>query len=403
MLNRLNRLQAEYPRQFWLLFWGMLISTVGSSMIWPFLMIYVSKKLGLPLMTGASLMTLNSVMGLVFSFMAGPIIDKVGRKWIMVVSLIMNGLAYLLMGQAFSLLHFAILMSITGAFNPLYRIGADAMMADLVPAEKRIDAYSLLRTSNNIGVALGPAIGGFIAAISYTYSFSMAALGLVTYGLLITFFANETLPQRDPRQKPEQERFGGYDRIFRDIPFMHLILAFTLTMVSASMLWVLLGVYAYKNYGVTESLYGWIPTTNALMVVFLQLLVTRYTRQRPAWLVLALGAALYALGVGSVGLGTSFWAFWVSIIIFTLGELVVSPTATTLAANLAPADMRGRYMSLYGLTWGAAAGIGPVVGGWLNDHISPQAIWYGGFLIGLVSAVYFLRLARRSAMQQSEL
>ena len=79
----------------------------------------------------------------------------------------------------------------------------------------------------------------------------------------------------------------------------------------------------------------------------------------------------------------------------TVGELILIPTSTTYAANLAPAEMRGRYMSIYGLTWGLAAGIGPVVGGMLNDTLGPKAIWYGGFLVGLASTVSFLMLARR--------
>ncbi len=78
------------------------------------------------------------------------------------------------------------------------------------------------------------------------------------------------------------------------------------------------------------------------------------------------------------------------MVVMTIGELVLVPTSSTYAANLAPADMRGRYMSLYGLTWNVAAGIGPVAGGFLNDTISPQAIWYGGGLCGLVSALLFV-------------
>ena len=148
------------------MFWGMLISTIGASMIWPFLMIYVSERLHLPLTAVASLMTLNAAMGLVSSFVAGPLIDRFGRKWVMVVSLAGKWPGdYLLMSQAATLPEFALLMALAGAFNPLYRVGADAMMADLIPSEQRADAYSLLRMSNNLGVALGPAIGGFIATL----------------------------------------------------------------------------------------------------------------------------------------------------------------------------------------------------------------------------------------------
>lgn len=397
MLNRFRHAQAEYPRQFWLLFWGLLISTTGSSMIWPFLMIYVSEKLSLPLATVASLLTLNAVMGLASSFIVGPVTDRVGRKWVMIVSLAMNGIINIFMSRAANLPTFAVLMALTGAFNPLYRVGADAMMADLIPPEKRIDAYSLLRLSNNLGVSLGPAIGGFIAGASYTAAFYCAAAGMLTYSFLLTLMAVETLPKEVARlARQKVESLAGYGTALRDTRFMPFVGAFTLTQVASAMVWTLLSVYTKVNYHLPEALYGFIPTTNALMVVFFQIAVTQVSKRHPPFRALAVGSLLYAVGVGSVILGRGFWGFWVSMVVITLGELVMVPTASTMAANLAPADMRGRYMSIYGLTWSVASGIGPVLGGFLNDTIAPVSIWYGGLLIGLASTLSFLLISRRS-------
>jgi MFS family permease len=398
MSERLQRLFNAYPRQFWLLFWGLLISTIGTSMIWPFLMIYVSERLSLPLTLVASLMTLNAGMGLLSSFFAGPIIDRAGRKWVMAISLCVSGLVYFGLSRADSLPAFAVLMAASGAFSPLYRVGADAMMADLITAERRADAYSLLRTGNNLGVALGPVIGGIIATISYATAFYFAAGGLLIYSLLVTFLAVETLPARPPDEAPGaavKERFGGYGRVLGDRQFISFIGTYTLVQICAAMIWVLLAVYAKENYAVSESLYGFIPMTNALMVVFFQYSVTQATKRRKPLSVLAVGALLYSLALGSVALGRGFWGFWLSMVILTVGELIQSPTATTLAANLAPAEMRGRYMSLYGLTWGVATGVGPVLGGLLNDHLGPAAIWYGGAAIGLTSCLLFLGLVQR--------
>jgi MFS family permease len=396
VLERMQRLRQAYPRQFWLLFVGMLISTTGASMIWPFLMIYVSERLDLPLMNVAGLMTLNAAAGLASSFVVGPITDRVGRKWAMVVSLLINGLVYLVMSRANSLPAFAFLMTISGGSNPLYRVGADAMMADLIPPQKRPDAYSLLRMSNNVGVALGPAIGGVIATASYTIAFYIAASGMIAYSLLLLVFASETLARRAAESGAPAERFGGYDRILKDKPFISFTAAITLTTMCAAIMWVLLSVYAKTNFGVPENLYGMIPMTNALMVVFLQFPVTQVTKRFAPLLMLAAGSFFYAVGVGSVALGTGFWSFWTSMVIMTLGELILIPTATTYVANLAPAEMRGRYMSIYGLTWGIATGIGPVLGGFLHDHLGPTTIWVGAFFIGMISTTGFLLLRRRT-------
>jgi MFS family permease len=401
MFAQFRQARQDYPSQFWLMFWGMLVSTIGSSMIWPFLMIYVSERLALPLAAVSSLMTLNAVMSFVSSFVAGALADRFGRKWVMVISLAINGLGYLLLSMANTLPVFALVMGINGFFNPLYRVGADAMMADLIPPDKRPEAYSIMRMSNNLGVALGPAIGGFIASASYTIAFYIAAMGMIAYGLLMAVFAHETL-QRGPivgqfnrGEAVEREYLGGYNRVLKDKPFLLFNLVWSLNQICAAMVWVLLSVYAKQNYNVPENLYGFIPTTNAVMVVLFQIAVTRVTRRYKSLYVLALGSVFYAVAVGSVAFGYGFWGFWISMVILTVGELMLVPTSTTYVANWAPADMRGRYMSVYGLTWVFAMGVGPLLGGVLNDQFGPASIWYGGAFIGFLSVIGFIVLAKR--------
>jgi MFS family permease len=160
------------------------------------------------------------------------------------------------------------------------------------------------------------------------------------------------------------------------------------------MLWVLMPVYTKMNFGIPENVYGWIPTTNGLMCVFAQYPVIRITRRYRTLPVLAVGMLIYALGAGSVALMTSFWGFWLSMVILTIGELTLVPTASKYVADLAPADLRGRYMSLHWLGWGLARTLAPIIGGFINDNIAPQAIWIGGLLIGLTSTLGLFYLSR---------
>jgi MFS family permease len=83
------------------------------------------------------------------------------------------------------------------------------------------------------------------------------------------------------------------------------------------------------------------------------------------------------------------------MVVLTIGEMIMVPTSTALTANLAPAEMRGRYMGLFGLTWSIAFGVGPVLGGYLNDAVAPAAIWHGGLAMGLAAALGFALLSRR--------
>jgi len=104
----------------------------------------------------------------------------------------------------------------------MYRLAADAMMADIVPVDRRMDAYSILRMGNNLGVALGPAIGGYLSAISYDISFSTAGIGIFAIGLAVAIFSLETLPavRSVPSVSPPS---GGYTRIVQDSKFMGLV------------------------------------------------------------------------------------------------------------------------------------------------------------------------------------
>jgi len=392
--NFIQNQGKDYPPQFWLLFWGMLISTAGASMIWPFLMIYVSEKLDLPMTAVASLMTMNAGAGLLSSFVIGPITDRVGRKITMIIGLAATALSYLAMIPAETILTFGILMILRGIFNPFYRVGADAMVADLIPDKDRAEAYSLTRLAKNVGVALGPAVGGFVATASYSIAFWAAAIGLFSFSLLILFRAKETLPETDSSSISNPTGIKSYKLIFGNRIFLPFVLAFTLAQIGSTIVWVLMAVYAKGNYGILESQYGLIPMTNALMVVILQVWVTRRTKTFKPHFMLGLGAFLYACGVTSVAFAEGFWGFWMSIVIITAGELILVPTATTFVADISPQDMRGRYMSIFSLSWGIAAGIGPLIGGYLNDNISPKSIWFGGGLIGLVGAVWFLIQSR---------
>jgi MFS family permease len=295
---------------------------------------------------------------------------------------------------------FLILMVVIGFAQPLYQVGADAMLADLIPSEQRTDAYAISRIAVNAAFALGPAAGGFLASRSYQLAFYAATSGFLTYSLLLFVLARETLVKSagsvpsvaiaGPGSPPDE----GYRRVLRDRPYLAFAGLSGLGLIAPTMLWILLPVYAKTNFGLPESMYGWIPTTNALMCVFLQFPVTEVTRRFRPLRVAAVGMLVYACGSGSVALMGGFWGFWISMVVLTMGELILVPTASKYVADLAPANMRGRYMSVYWLSWGMARTLAPLIGGLLNDNLGGQFIWIGGLVIGLTSTLGLLFLSR---------
>ena len=397
----------SYPRQFWLLIFGTLFSFIGTSMIWPLLLIYVNQKVDISLTATTSLFTVSSVAMFISSFLIGPVADQAGRKGVMVIGLVMTGISYLLFIPANSYLAFFALMAMRGFFRPLFRIGSDAMVADLIPTENRPDAYALMRMTSNTAIALGPAIGGFVAERSYTIVFIIGAIALSAYGLMIAFFMRETLPSKnghmgDSPQPVENQVQGiaSYIPILKDRVFMSFIVFTTLALMASTLMFTLLPLYANEMYNIPESRVGLIITANAGMVVLLQYAVTMLSKRFPNMAVMMVGALLYAVGVGSVALGNTFFAFLVSMVVMTSGELMLVPTASTTTADLAPPEHRGKYMSLFGLTWGVASGLSPLIGGFLSDMFTPRAIWIGGFVYGMLGMIGFAVLARKIRKDQ---
>jgi MFS family permease len=411
VISKIKILYGQYPRQYWLMIAGVIISTAGGSMIWPFLLIYASGKLDLPLSTVATLISINAGTGLLASFLAGSLADRVGRKGVMVFSLAMSGIAYFLLMRAETYPQFVWLMILIGLSNPLYQVGADAMLADMIPSEQRTDAYAITRIANNAAFALGPAVGGFLASTSYTLAFYGATLGFISYSLLLFFLAYETLDKTVSREnaaaistqarvRPEAVLSqDGYLHVFKDRGYISFVLLTGMGLIAPTMLWILMPVYAKMNFNVAESMYGWIPTTNAAMCVFLQYAVTQVTRKYRTLPVMATGMLIYALSVGSVALMTDFGGFLFSMVMLTFGELTVVPTASKYVADIAPAHLRGRYMSLYWFGWGLARTLSPLIGGYLNDEFFPKAIWIGGLLIGLTSTLGLFLLHGTSRAQ----
>ncbi len=396
---RLRALSRAYPRQYWLLMAGMLVNTIGMGFVWPFLNIYLKEKLGIPVSVATMLPMLEQGVSLFTTLGAGSIADRFGRKGLMALSLAAGSLVYFAMGFATHWWMFAALLGLRGFFLPLYRVAADTMVGDLIRDEdRRLPAYSLLRTANNLGVAIGPVLGGFVAAVSYRASFLTASGAMLFFAGLVFLTMSETLlpagtPQRGTTPGANASGKTGYTTIFRDQLFMIAVLAFTFNGMGAGLPFQLLGIYGKESFRVTENQVGLIMVVNAMMVVLFQVPVANFVRKFRSLNVLACGALFYAAGISSIALGSQAIHFAASMAVLTVGELLIAPTFTSFAANLAPESLRGRYMSVYWVGWSFSRGIGPALAGRVYDTLAPVTIWYMGGTWNLLSALIFAALA----------
>ncbi len=394
MFSRIERAVQAYPRQFWLLSLLMMLAWLFYSIIWSYLLLYFSQRLGKPISGVAWLMTLNAIVGVASSFLGGSIADRFGRKGVMVFALLFSAMGWFFFRSAGNLPVVALLIVVTGATTPLYRLATDAMVADLVPVDKRLDAYSMMRMWNNLGVAIGPAIGGFLISISYFVTFSVVGIGFAVIGVLGWLLMRETGTQQKMVIKDDLKQGRGYRTILQDRIFVKILGAYTLNRVCTSILWVTLAAYTKQNFGLSESTYGFIPATNAIMVITLQLLITRQVNRHRPSSAMVVGTLIYAISIFSVAFGEGFWWFWLCMVGATVGEMILVPTTTTFTSKLAPPDLRARYMSLYTFTWTIGTGLGPLLAGFAGDLFTPRAMWYTAGLAGFASFLIFLSIHR---------
>lgn len=252
----------------------------------------------------------------------------------------------------------------------------------------------------NLGVAIGPAIGGFRATRSYSISFMAAASAQVLYFFVTLLVVRETKPEVSVADTDADGEDGGYRHLLRDYSFLLFCVTFTVMGLAYAQMMTIFPVYIKDQYLVPESQFGLIMATNAAMVVLFQYPIAHVLERYRLGPVVASGALFVGLGVGLVAFSSNFTLFLLSMVIVTIGELIFAPSSTAFVAKVAPDAMRGRYMGVYGMTLGLAFGLGPVVGGAINDNLAPAYVWYIMGAVGLASAVAFLLVGRRAAHEQ---
>ena len=399
MLSILTREKSKriYPRQFWVLFCGVFLNRTSFSLVWPFLTVFLTQQVGLSLTTVTLLISLRSISSLVATSFVAPLMDRFGRKAAMIIGMGSSAVLFVVMSQAQALWLWALLMIAHGIVMPMFNIGVYSMVADIIEPEHRTSAYALIRVVANAGIAVGPIIGGLLITISFSSIFLVTAIGFMALALLIYTFVPETNTRAGVKQKNER---AGYGFLLQDRMFLGFIGAFFFTEMASVHMFTLLNVYLTNEFSMLPSQYSLLVTINAVMVVFFQYGMTRYTNRYSPYKVMALGSLVYFAGILSVAFGSTFAHFAISMVIVTLGELIVSPTALTLVANHAPADMRARYMGVLEIMYPLATGIGPVIGGFLNDNVAPVAMWYSAAAMTMIGAVWFFWLARGMRKQK---
>ncbi|MBU0492040.1 MAG: MFS transporter [Chloroflexi bacterium] len=394
MINRMTSTYHEFPRKFWVLIVAMFIDRLGGTLIFPFFALYVTKKFGVGMTEAGVLLAIFSVSGLLGSVMGGALTDKFGRKGMVIFGLVFSALSSVLMGLVSDLAVFYALAVFVGLLSNVAGPAHQAMVADMLPEEKRAEGYGLLRVIANLAWIIGPMIGGLLAAQSYLLLFVIDAISSLITAVIVYRLIPETKPEATVGQ-PQQsflKTLAGYRVVAADKVYLAFLLASMLMLVVYQQMYSTLSVYLRDTHGVPEQGFGLLLSLNAGTVVLLQFWVTRRVSKHAPMLMLALGSVLYMIGFTLYGLVSSYLLFVVAMLVITVGEMVVMPVSQAVAARFAPEDMRGRYMAFFTVSWAIPSAVGPWAAGLILDNYDPNWVWYAGGIILAIAATGFYLL-----------
>ena len=371
------------PRATWFLFLGAFLNKFGGFVV-PFLAIYLTSR-GYTLTDAALAISAYGVGNLLATLIGGFLADHLGRRSTIMLSMFSGAAAMMLLSLATSLPAVMALALLAGLTGELYRPASSALLADLVPTGgDRVTAFSAYRLAFNAGWAFGPATAGFLAGRGFFWLFVGDAATSVLFGLV----ALTALPKGRPPGGPASGWRSAW-KILKNDRRLHTVLLGALAVAVVFFQMTSSFGVAVTHLGFSPRIYGLVISGNGVLIVLFELPLTRITRRFPALRVIAFGHLLVALGFGLFAWAHSVWALFVCATIFTFGEMCSMPVTSAYIADLAPADLRGRYMGAYGLTWALGLVVGPALGMKLFAW-HPAALWSAGFLLGVLAATLVL-------------
>ena len=381
---RLRAALAAYPRPFWMLVAGTFVNRTGLVVL-PFLALYLTGQRGFSVAQATLAVSLYGAGAFAGGFAGGWLSDRTGRRPVLLASLAGAAVPVALLPVAPTYAGVALCAFAFGLLAEMYRPAVSAAVADMLPEDRQPRAYAIVYWAINLGAAVGPALGGLIAARSYAGLFWLEGATLLGYAAIVLVAVPETQPEAD--DAGAAGRALSLRPLARDaalaalaavvllvgVGFFQLFSALPLTMAAA---------------GMSELEFGLVVTVNGGLIVLIGLPVAAYVGQRLTTALVPGAVFLVAVGLALTGVAETFGAFVAFAVVWTLGEMAFLPVVPTIVARLAPVELRGSYQGVYHASWGLAKAIGPALGGLVLTAAGSTALWLGaGALAGIAAAL----------------
>ncbi|WLW54056.1 MDR family MFS transporter [Streptomyces sp. YU58] len=380
------------PREFWWLWTSTLVNRLGA-FVATFMALYLTLDRGYSASYAGLVVSLYGLGGVVSSLGGGVMTDRLGRRPTLLIAQASTAVSVALLGFVHHPVAIAGVAWLVGMASNASRPAVQAMMADIVRPEDRVRAFSLNYWAINLGFAVSSAAAGFIAETSYLAGFLIEAGMTAVCAVVIFLKLPESRPERKKAQKGSVEdvRLGT---VLRDGRFMGVVgLSFLVALVFQQ---GSVGLpVAMGEAGFTPADYGVAIAVNGVLIVALQIPVTRFIEHRDTKRLLVVSSLLAGYGFGLTAFAGSLGLFALTVCVWTLGEMINAPTQTGLVVRLSPTHGRGRYQGMYTLSWSVAGLVAPLMSGIVIDRYGAEWLWGLCAVVGTVAAIGYAALMRR--------
>jgi predicted MFS family arabinose efflux permease len=377
------------PRGMWILFVTVLVNRAGS-MVLPFLVLYLTKSMGFSAGKAAFVLLVYGLGAIVVGPLAGLLSDRVGPARLMRASLFLSGAMLLAYPYARSYAAVLVVTAALAAVTESFRPASMALIGGTVPPAQRKAAFALYRLAINLGMSVGPALGGFLAAVSFRYLFIADGATSLAAGVVL---AASGLAAASPRRAPgEAPAPFSWPRAHLDARFLFFLAALSPVMfvffqhISAMSLWIV------RDHHLSESTFGLLFSINTLLIVLIEVPLNAVTAHWPHRRTLVLGALLSGAGFGAMAFASGVWTFAATVVVWTFGEMFTFPTAAAYVAEVSPPERRGEYSGLFAMSSSLSFAVGPWAGTLVLDRFGGKVLWGVTFLLGLLAAAMLMRL-----------
>jgi predicted MFS family arabinose efflux permease len=369
-----------------------LVGSIAGSSAYPFMGIWAIRHLHAPQSRLAFTYLIGAVLAGVMGYAAGHWSDRVGRRPMIIAGWGLQAIVPLLLIAVGQHVYAGLaLLALLPVFGSLGGAADQAMVADLVAPERQELAYASVRVASNLGVTIGPPVGGLLLIGGHWNHLWLGTLALAAAGFGI---AVRYIPRGGAYAPAGPPQRGSFGVIMRDSPFLLFMIASVFATMTYIATETLLPISLTTTHHLAPAAWGALMILNPLAVTVFQLRLTRWAA--PIRASLKLGVAMPLMGVPFLLLNVSgsIPVIALVIVLFVVGEMLWVPTSQAVVAALAPSDIRGAYMGAFGGTWSVGWALTPFLGLEVRNAYGDATMWMCVAGVGVLAGIVGLAAAR---------